>query len=142
MGGGVFNFDGITFIMEVCLDHHVGRLQTAENLQFLLISSSGMSIKMNGLRVDGKVVVRSQAGVSKMPTAHALSGIRGKARCSGRWPSRTCNSPAQPSVYPWRKRQVAASRQASHRRRHHSCRPPVRLCCQAVSEPSAWASLR
>jgi hypothetical protein len=45
MGGSVFNFDGITFGMEICLDHLAERLVKAPNLQVLLIPSAGMDIK-------------------------------------------------------------------------------------------------
>jgi hypothetical protein len=53
MGGSVFNLDGITFGLEICLDHHIrwqtlqagnGRLENAANIQIQLIPSAGMTI--------------------------------------------------------------------------------------------------
>ncbi len=94
MGGGVFNINGITFGMEVCLDHHKDKLKDASNLQILLIPSAGMSIEklktimggvtfnVDGLRADGKVLIRGGGG----PTAglngfsQALVGIPGNIK--------------------------------------------------------------
>jgi hypothetical protein len=54
MGGTIFTIDGVTFGLEVCLDHDCridntsgqgGRLQHAANIQIQLIPSAGMSIK-------------------------------------------------------------------------------------------------
>lgn len=72
MGGGIFNIDGITFGMEVCLDHLQDRLKDAKNLQVVLIPSAGMDINnirtvrngitfnADGLRTHGgEVVVKS-----------------------------------------------------------------------------------
>lgn len=92
MGGGIFNIDGITFGMEICLDHLEDKLAGARNLQILLIPSAGMDIKklktimggitfnVDGLRSDGKVVVRSGGGPVSGPTStnRALVGIPGK----------------------------------------------------------------
>lgn len=51
MGGSIFTVDGITFGLEVCLDHGAkpssgssGRLEHAANIQIQLIPSGGMSI--------------------------------------------------------------------------------------------------
>lgn len=51
MGGSVFNMDGITFGLEICLDHaatpgnrNAGRLDNAANIQIQLIPSAGMQI--------------------------------------------------------------------------------------------------
>ena len=67
MGGCIFTLDGITYGLEVCLDHaatgpdkSAGRLNHAANIQIQLIPSAGMSIKKlrtvpNGIvfNVDG-----------------------------------------------------------------------------------------
>jgi hypothetical protein len=48
MGGGVFTMDGITFGMEICLDHLNQRLKNspdAKNILIQLIPSAGMDIK-------------------------------------------------------------------------------------------------
>jgi hypothetical protein len=52
MGGSIFTIDGVTFGLEVCLDHDAttdsgssGRLNHAANIQVQLIPSAGMSIK-------------------------------------------------------------------------------------------------
>lgn len=51
MGGSVFTIDGITFGLEICLDHaakpasdSAGRLENAANIQIHLIPSAGMQI--------------------------------------------------------------------------------------------------
>ncbi|HTV42643.1 MAG TPA: hypothetical protein VMF08_18915 [Candidatus Sulfotelmatobacter sp.] len=51
MGGNIFTVDGVTFGLEVCLDHAAttstgaaGRLEHAANIQVQLIPSAGMSI--------------------------------------------------------------------------------------------------
>ncbi|HUA65578.1 MAG TPA: hypothetical protein VME24_07005 [Alphaproteobacteria bacterium] len=51
MGGSVFSMDGITFGLEICLDHaakpgsgRAGRLENAANIQIQLIPSAGMQI--------------------------------------------------------------------------------------------------
>lgn len=51
MGGSIFTIDGITFGLEVCLDHaakvddaDVGRLDHAGNIQIQLVPSAGMGI--------------------------------------------------------------------------------------------------
>ncbi len=90
MGGGVFNIDGITFGMEICLDHGEKRLKSAGNLQILLIPSAGMKIEywrtindgisfnVDGLRAGGDVLLRSSpAGVRPAKTRHALNGVPG-----------------------------------------------------------------
>lgn len=53
MGGGVFNFDGITFGMEICLDHITTKMTAAENLQIQLIPSAGMDIRHRRTITDG-----------------------------------------------------------------------------------------
>ena len=53
MGGGVFNFDGITFGMEICLDHITPKMGSAENLQIQLIPSAGMDIRTMRTVTDG-----------------------------------------------------------------------------------------
>lgn len=95
MGGGVFNIDGITFGMEICLDHDAKKLKEAGNLQVLLIPSAGMKIRhwrtisggvtfnVDGLRADGNVLVRSGAGVRQAGTSHALVGVPGKIEVFG-----------------------------------------------------------
>lgn len=52
MGGSIFTIDGVTFGLEICLDHNAspiagrtGRLDHAANIQVQLIPSAGMSIK-------------------------------------------------------------------------------------------------
>lgn len=62
MGGSVFTLDGITFGLEVCLDHGAsvgsaakGRLSNAANIQILLIPSAGMSI-MSFPTVKGGII--------------------------------------------------------------------------------------
>ncbi|WP_031433655.1 hypothetical protein [Methylomarinum vadi] len=89
MGGGVFNIDGITFGMEICLDHAEHKLSAAGNLQILLIPSAGMEIEpghtiidgisfnVDGLRAEGDVLLRSGAGVRPSKTRHSLNGIKG-----------------------------------------------------------------
>lgn len=61
MGGCIFTIDGITFGLEICLDHTNRRLINAPNVQIQLIPSAGMKIKhldtiFNGIvfNVDGK----------------------------------------------------------------------------------------
>jgi hypothetical protein len=46
MGGCIFSFDGITFGLEICLDHAQsgGRLAAAQPIDILLIPSAGMTI--------------------------------------------------------------------------------------------------
>ena len=53
MGGGVFNFDGITLGMEICLDHDTDKMLHAENLQIQLIPSAGMTINTHRTIPDG-----------------------------------------------------------------------------------------
>lgn len=89
MGGGVFNIDGITFGMEICLDHEENKLAGVGNLQILLIPSAGMDIKrvrtisngvtfnVDGQRENGKVYVSSVPGVWKTARPFALSGVPG-----------------------------------------------------------------
>jgi hypothetical protein len=84
MGGGVFNFDGITFGMEVCLDHITAKMTTAENLQIQLLPSAGMDIRnhrtipegiafnVDGVRGDSCVQI-NDATKTKPAIAHALS---------------------------------------------------------------------
>ncbi|HEY1789655.1 MAG TPA: hypothetical protein VGJ73_16020 [Verrucomicrobiae bacterium] len=62
MGGSVFTIDGVTFGMEVCLDHaasvssqNTGRLESAANIQVQLIPSAGMGIT-NFRAVPGGVI--------------------------------------------------------------------------------------
>ena len=94
MGGGIFTFDGITFGMEICLDHIAsttpgsGRLEAYSNsIQILLIPSFGMEITgkhcTNGgiiFNVDGrssgtsKVVVKGAMGPLPTATAAAKTG--------------------------------------------------------------------
>jgi len=95
MGGGVFNMDGITFGMEICLDHAKKKLKASGNLQILLIPSAGMDIKywrtinngitfnVDGLRAEGNVVVRSGAGVWSAKSSYALVGVPGKIEMFG-----------------------------------------------------------
>jgi hypothetical protein len=47
MGGCIFSFDGITFGLEICLDHveSGGRLAAAQPIDILLIPSAGMDIQ-------------------------------------------------------------------------------------------------
>lgn len=64
MGGGIFTFDGITFGMEICLDHiasttpgDVGRLAAyANSIQILLIPSFGMEIRGNHYCTNGGII--------------------------------------------------------------------------------------
>jgi hypothetical protein len=70
--GCIFAMDGITFGLEVCLDHGVGRLRTAQDcngVQIQLIPSWGMKImpaarvpNAVAFNVDG-VPVGSQTGI-------------------------------------------------------------------------------
>jgi hypothetical protein len=62
MGGCIFTIDGVTFGLEVCLDHAAttdsassGRLEHAANIQVQLIPSAGMSIKELRTVPDGIV---------------------------------------------------------------------------------------
>lgn len=96
MGGGVFNIAGITFGMEICLDHAEKKLETAGNLQILLIPSAGMEIKywrtidngisfnVDGSRGDSDVQVRRQTGVRQTAASHQLiNGVPGKIEVFG-----------------------------------------------------------
>jgi hypothetical protein len=82
MGGGVFTMDGITFGMEICLDHLVQRLKkdlNRGNIQIQLIPSAGMEIKpgsvacvnggllfnVDGVRGDAVVMVNGGAFTPK-----------------------------------------------------------------------------
>ena len=65
MGGSIFTIDGITFGMEICLDHYKNRLGGASNIQIHLVPSAGADFQRfacipNGLffNVDG---LRSKA---------------------------------------------------------------------------------
>lgn len=83
MGGCIFTLDGITYGLEVCLDHaatgpdkSAGRLNHAANIQIQLIPSAGMSIKKlrtvpNGIvfNVDG-LTPHVQVIGGKTPTVH------------------------------------------------------------------------
>lgn len=94
MGGGIFNIDGITIGMEVCLDHAMDKLKGGKNLQIVLIPSAGMDIKklktimggvtfnVDGLRSDGIALVRSGGGLTHGPNSinRALVGIPGNIR--------------------------------------------------------------
>jgi hypothetical protein len=62
MGGGIFTMDGITFGMEICLDHIQstgpgGRLANyANSIQILLIPSYGMEIRSNLYCTNGGII--------------------------------------------------------------------------------------
>ncbi|MGE4047696.1 MAG: hypothetical protein AB7F35_22745, partial [Acetobacteraceae bacterium] len=45
MGGSIFTIDGITFGLEICLDHLNNRLKGAEGVQIQLVPSAGASLK-------------------------------------------------------------------------------------------------
>jgi hypothetical protein len=62
MGGSIFTIDGVTFGLEVCLDHaatpgsdSAGRLNHAANIQVQLIPSAGMDI-VSLKAIDGGVI--------------------------------------------------------------------------------------
>ncbi len=89
MGGSIFNMDGITFGMEICLDHAEKRLKGSENLQIVLIPSAGMEItywrtvkdgitfNVDGLRKQGEVWLRTGQGVEAKKKNNPLKGIPG-----------------------------------------------------------------
>jgi hypothetical protein len=82
MGGSVFTMDGITFGLEICLDHHEHRLVNSEannRIQIQLIPSAAMTIEsagdacmangwlfnVDGDRGDAKVNAHGQVGASR-----------------------------------------------------------------------------
>jgi hypothetical protein len=77
MGGSIFTIDGVTFGLEVCLDHaastrskSAGRLNHAGNIQVQLIPSAGMDI--NALRTVAGGVVFNVDGST--PHVQAVGG--------------------------------------------------------------------
>jgi hypothetical protein len=77
MGGSIFTIDGVTFGLEVCLDHaastrskSAGRLNHAGNIQVQLIPSAGMDI--NSLRTVAGGVVFNVDGTT--PHVQAVGG--------------------------------------------------------------------
>jgi hypothetical protein len=50
LGGAIFTIDGITFGMEICLDHINGRIDLAAAPQILLVPSAGAEIEYATLR--------------------------------------------------------------------------------------------
>jgi hypothetical protein len=104
MGGSIFTIDGITFGLEVCLDHaastkspSAGRLDHAANIQVQLIPSAGMWIQQfrtvkDGIvfNVDGSVPHVQVAGFTgNGMELHESVVIQGNARnlhmASGDW---------------------------------------------------------
>lgn len=94
MGGSIFTIDGITFGLEVCLDHAAstksptaGRLDHAANIQVQLIPSAGMWIQQfrtvkDGIvfNVDGSVPHVQVAGFTgQAMELHESVVIQGKA---------------------------------------------------------------
>jgi hypothetical protein len=85
MGGSIFTIDGLTFGLEICLDHiasgaksDAGRLDHAGNIQIQLLPSGGMSVKKfrtvkNGLifNVDGKTPHVQAIGMGHDPKTGA-----------------------------------------------------------------------
>ncbi len=105
MGGGVFTMDGITFGMEICLDHiqstgAAGRLGPyASTIQVLLIPSYGMDITHHScvsggviFNVDGRgagtsnVVVKGHTGVPITGTSIAAPNTGGQIERWGPFP--------------------------------------------------------
>lgn len=91
VGGTIFTMDGITFGLEVCRDHYLGRLAHSPEhgkVQIQLVPSCGMAIEDNSVscvadgivfNVDGStphVQVRVNSNLIPDPTeeAHAVSG--------------------------------------------------------------------
>jgi hypothetical protein len=86
MGGAIFMIDGITFGLEICLDHiassaksDAGRLDHAGNIQIQLLPSGGMSIKKlrtvkNGVvfNVDGTGPAVQAIGLGHDPQTGAV----------------------------------------------------------------------
>jgi hypothetical protein len=104
MGGSIFTIDGITFGLEVCLDHAAstkspssGRLDHAANIQVQLIPSAGMWIQQfrtvkDGIvfNVDGSVPHVQVAGFTgDEMELHESVDFNGKVRnlqmASGDW---------------------------------------------------------
>ena len=103
MGGGVFTIDGITFGMEICLDHARptatgGRMvEYANSIQILLIPSFGMEIlfhsctvggiifNVDGHRQESKAVIKGAAGDPASTLATAPS-TRGEIEVFGPFP--------------------------------------------------------
>ena len=101
MGGSVFTIDGITFGLEICLDHiasatpNQGRLaEYSDSIQIHLIPSYGMSIgnkmycKANGIvfNVDGRPNVPAEVeikGVGASASVPVNSGTRGNLQFFG-----------------------------------------------------------
>jgi hypothetical protein len=99
MGGSIFTVDGITFGLEICLDHIAtpssdtkGRLDNAANIQIQLIPSAGMSIgtlsTVSGgivFNVDGLTphVQVNAGGVKASKIDRVASGLSGSVRMYG-----------------------------------------------------------
>jgi len=96
MGGGVFTMDGITFGMEICLDHIQstgadGRLANyANSIQILLIPSYGMSITHHPcvpggiiFNVDGRGSGTSEVVVKGHMMPPIVSTATGAAKTAG-----------------------------------------------------------
>jgi len=87
MGGGVFTMDGITFGMEICLDHiqstgPEGRLANFANIiQILLIPSYGMDITHHSCVVGGIIfnVDGRGSGSSNLVVKGSITPIVGQA---------------------------------------------------------------
>jgi hypothetical protein len=91
MGGGVFTMDGITFGMEICLDHiqdgpggRVGNF--ANTIQVLLIPSYGMTITHHSCTVGGVIfnVDGRGTGTSEVVVKGSTAPIVGAASAAGK----------------------------------------------------------
>jgi hypothetical protein len=84
MGGGIFNMDGITYGLEVCLDHLEGRLAAAPDkgrIQIQLVPSAGAYIEPGSVAcvTDGIVFnVDGGAGAEVSVAVNASTGLTTK----------------------------------------------------------------
>jgi ribosomal protein S27AE len=86
MGGSIFTIDGITFGMEICLDHAKNRLSGASNIQIHLVPSAGMGFQrfacipgglffnVDGLRSNADMRVNDASAPKTFMSAPVKSG--------------------------------------------------------------------